>query len=357
MPRASVGIGPVRVGSGCCVALMVPLLIVMMAIFALSSALAAKQYVLKHPKREHCKAHYSKRIEKVKRREHSRIVRVRETVCVYVVPKPTAGVNGPVPAMPTSMAPEPTPMTPPPTPTTPEPTPMTPPPTPTITLRAYLDPSFVQSSSDPLVVTYSYSASATATLTGVSTSEPSLPAGILNLYSDGLLACSINAGGSITGGECPVTYKNTGIKNVVVTYSSGSTSTTATYSEDIEPYPTTTSFSIHEAGNCIDIAAISTALESEQRFRLTIYEKNRFETRDISLGGSDVIQEHLALCPIIQNGNEFDLYADKDYRTYTINLLQQTPISFIFEIEYIDLSNSQSWDSSVYSIPFKYEAY
>jgi hypothetical protein len=73
-----------------------------------------------------------------------------------------------------------------------------------VTVHDRLDPSFKQSPSNPLAVTYSFSASATEWVDG-SERPTSLPAGFLNLYSDGLLACSINVGGSVTGGECPFT--------------------------------------------------------------------------------------------------------------------------------------------------------
>ncbi len=72
------------------------------------TAIAAKQYVLKHPKHEHCKAHYVKKVETVRVRkaersvEFGRIVKIRETFCVYVAPK-TA------PAPPTPPAPVATP--------------------------------------------------------------------------------------------------------------------------------------------------------------------------------------------------------------------------------------------------------
>jgi hypothetical protein len=85
MPGASVKVGPVRVGSGCCVALVVPVLIVMVAFFALVGAASAKQYVLKHPKREHCKAHYIKKTETTKKHGH----KIKQTVCIYVAPKST----------------------------------------------------------------------------------------------------------------------------------------------------------------------------------------------------------------------------------------------------------------------------
>jgi hypothetical protein len=182
-----------------------------------------KQYVLPHPKREHCRAHYVKKVERVKVREHGRTVKVRETVCVYVAPKKTP-VKATTPAATT------------PAPTTPAPAS----PAPIVTLHSHLDPSFVQDPSNPLAVTYSYSASATETINGTPSPNPNLPTGILNLYSDGLLKCSINVGGSTTGGECPVTYSATGKHTVITTYTSGTLSATETYVEQIEPYATTT---------------------------------------------------------------------------------------------------------------------
>jgi hypothetical protein len=53
-------------------------------------ATASAQYLLKHPKHEHCRAHYIKRVEKVRHR--------RETFCVHVTPKPQIPVSEPVPA-------------------------------------------------------------------------------------------------------------------------------------------------------------------------------------------------------------------------------------------------------------------
>ena len=177
-----------------------------------AQAAPAKRYVLKHGR---CKAHYVKRREKVKRREHGKLRVVAETFCVHTVAKSK---------VPTHAQPY---------------TPATPP-TRGVALHSHLDPSFVQSPSNPLAVTYAYSASATTTNSeGTTTAEPNLPDGFLDLYSEGLLACSINVGGSTTGGECPVTYSATGTHQVIVTYSSGSLSATETYAEQIEPYATT----------------------------------------------------------------------------------------------------------------------
>jgi hypothetical protein len=191
---------------------------------------ASRQYVLKHPKHEHCKAQYIKKAETVKRRgEHGRAMKVRETLCVYVAPAKApimtttrpATVSIPMIPTPTTQAPTPTP--------TPSPSP--PAPTRTVTLHTHL--SFAQSQTNPAAVTYHYSASATVG----SEDEPNLPAGVLNLYSEGLLKCSVNVGGSIIGGECQVVYSDYGTHTVVLTYSSGSTSVTETYKEKIERPP------------------------------------------------------------------------------------------------------------------------
>jgi hypothetical protein len=67
---------------------------------------SVKQYVLKHPKREHCNAHYVKKVERVKKREHGKTVHVKETFCVYRAPMPT-----PAPVLaPASPSPAPTPV-------------------------------------------------------------------------------------------------------------------------------------------------------------------------------------------------------------------------------------------------------
>jgi hypothetical protein len=178
-----------------------------------AQAAPAKRYVLKHGR---CKAHYVKRREKVKRREHGKLRVVTETFCVHRAAKSKVPIHA-QPYTPATL------------------------PTRAVALHSHLDPSFVQSPSNPLAVTYAYSASATTTNSeGTTSAEPNLPDGFLDLYSDGLLACSINVGGSTTGGECPVTYSATGAHQVIVTYSSGSLSATETYAEQVEPYATTT---------------------------------------------------------------------------------------------------------------------
>jgi hypothetical protein len=112
MPGASVKVGPVRVGSGCCVALVVPVLVaVIVGALVFSGIAFGKQYVLKHPKREHCKAHYFKKVETIKTRVHGRIERLHKTVCVYIVPKtaPSTTPSSTSAPIPTAGAPTTTP--------------------------------------------------------------------------------------------------------------------------------------------------------------------------------------------------------------------------------------------------------
>src|SRR5437660_1655829 len=45
-------------------------------------ATASREYVLKHPKREHCRLHYIKRVKTVRTKVHGRTVKRHRTVCV-----------------------------------------------------------------------------------------------------------------------------------------------------------------------------------------------------------------------------------------------------------------------------------
>jgi hypothetical protein len=171
-----------------------------------------RQYVLHHPGREHCRAHYVKRHIKRKRRVHGRTVTLRETVCVREAPKRRA--NG------------------------------------AVKVEAKLDPAYKQSPANPLAVTYTYSASATETVEGTTIPKTDLPNGILNLYSDGLLACSKAVGGNVTGGECAVTYSALGSHAVIVTYSAGTLAGTVTEVEHIEAFSTQTTLHVSGPSEC-----------------------------------------------------------------------------------------------------------
>jgi hypothetical protein len=204
-----------------------PLLATAVAFTIPASAQAAtpKQYRLRPY--HHCKAGYARKVERVKVHRHHRTYRVRVTFCVRVVPK-----VAPKPAAPTLTAPSAV--------------------LPTgVKLHAHLDPTLVQSPNNPFAISYRYSASATRlTAPTIEAPEPSLPEGILNLYADGLLKCSINVGGSTTGGECPVT-ETMGTHTVVTTYASGQASATETSAEQVNPFPTiatTTALAITPTG-------------------------------------------------------------------------------------------------------------
>jgi hypothetical protein len=122
---------------------------------------------------------------------------------------------------------------------TPAPTTSTPAPTTTTTttpptVRAIIDPSYTQDQSNPLMVTWTYDA-------GVD--DGTLPDGTLSLtvYEHGQVAsaggCTIDVGGTITGGNCTQTLPQYGSYDVTVTYNSSSASvapSTETDTEDIE---------------------------------------------------------------------------------------------------------------------------
>lgn len=183
----------------------------------LGTALAGvpKRYVLNHPGREHCRAHYVERHIERKRRVHGRTVKLHVTVCVRKVPKqPVRRATG------------------------------------AVKLKAKLDPSFKQSPTDPLAVTYRYSATATETVKGDTVSKTDLPNGVLNLYSDGLLVCSKPVGGGVTGGECAVTYGAFGSHVVIVTYYAGTLAGTVTEVEHIQPFSTQTTLRLSGPREC-----------------------------------------------------------------------------------------------------------
>jgi hypothetical protein len=174
------------------------------------------------PKTVHCKNGYARETRNVKERRHGKTIRLRVPVCVKRKASKT------IPKMP----------------------PSSPAPQRTIKLHAHLDPSFTRDPTDPFKVTYAYSASATSeTLSdGVALDAPvepaPLPEGVLQLFSDGNLACAINVGGSTTGGECPIEYSKLGQHTVTTIYASGATSATETQVENVEAIKGTISLSV-----------------------------------------------------------------------------------------------------------------
>ena len=137
-----------------------------------------------------------------------------------------------------------------------------------------LDPTFTQGAS-PLDVTYSFSASATVN----GQPDPSLPQGILDLYSDGLLACSLNVGGSVDGGTCSVDYAALGDHQVITEYiPNGVNSVTETYSENIEAFPTT-----------LDLGAASVGaetIESDHNWAVTLSIPVSIDSQGSNPGGT-----------------------------------------------------------------------
>lgn len=161
---------------------------------ASASATTVKQY--KPKAHAACRTHYVKRREIVKEPKHGKVVKVKQTWCVYVAPKTNTPTAAAAPVF-----------------------------------AVHLDPSFTQSPTNPLEVTYTYSASATVG----GSPDASLPAGVLEFFSDGLLACSENVGGATNTGTCVVTYSEYGAHTVNTVYDSGTSSaTTGTQTEDIE---------------------------------------------------------------------------------------------------------------------------
>jgi hypothetical protein len=162
----------------------------------------------------HCPRGYVRKLVRVRERRHGHVVRVRVARCVRkkaVRPKPT------------------------------------------VSYRAGVDPTFTQSPTNPLAVTYAYSATATATVGGAATNlaaTDQLPSGILNFYSSVTpggprsLYCSTNVGGAISAASCPITYTETGTYQVTTEYiPNAASAVTETDTETIVPFGTTTSVS------------------------------------------------------------------------------------------------------------------
>jgi hypothetical protein len=113
-----------------------------------------------------------------------------------------------------------------------------------ITLRARLDPTYVQNPLSPYEVTYAFSAAATqqsfagAVPVGGETPGP-LPSGSLTLSSDGKQKCSVAVGSTIAGSHCTVLYDfELGHHTIAVTYTGGGETVTETVEEDLRPVPT-----------------------------------------------------------------------------------------------------------------------
>jgi hypothetical protein len=79
---------------------------VMAALVSSSGASTPRRYILRHPKREHCRRHYTRKVVTVKKRIHGHTKKVRRTVCVHVPRKrapstlsPQLATPAPIPAL------------------------------------------------------------------------------------------------------------------------------------------------------------------------------------------------------------------------------------------------------------------
>jgi hypothetical protein len=127
-----------------------------------------------------------------------------------------------------------------------------------VSYRARIDPSFTQSATDPMAVTYAYAADATETVGGKITDLAQigqLPAGVLNLFSatspggPASLFCSINVGGAALGGSCPITYAGPGTYAVTTQYiPNAASAVTGTDQETVSQFTTTTTLSVVQTG-------------------------------------------------------------------------------------------------------------
>jgi len=112
-----------------------------------------------------------------------------------------------------------------------------------------------------LAVTFDFSASALIQYGNLKLEPAALPTGVLELFNDGLLTCSIDVGGAVTGGSCPVTYSALGAHTVTVTYVSGEASGTETETVQIKPSTTRTTMALDGPMSCTVVGG-PTVLES-----------------------------------------------------------------------------------------------
>lgn len=191
-------------------------------------------------KAKKCRTDFVKKTEKHEVRGKG----VRYVACVYRAPtkKTVTPVINPAPVS---------------APTSQTVTPTTVAPTPSYSYSSHVDPSFVQSPSNPMDVTYTFTADATETLGAAqfdTDQQGTLPGGILDLTSDGSLACSINVGGATDGGNCFVPYTSFGTHQVITEYfPNGTTPVTETDHPDIEPFSTSVSISTPFLGSTVDV--------------------------------------------------------------------------------------------------------
>lgn len=191
----------------------------------------------------HCKAGYKSVVLK-RVREHGRTKVVRG--CKKVATVPTASPLSASPAAPAAApALTSTPTTA--TATTVVPPAETPPVTSAPELHAAIGNGFSQNPLVPDEVTWHYSVAKTQTVTseGVSQTETlPVPEGELAFFVDGKLECEIHAVGAISGSACDVDLKELGAHEVEAIFSNATESSTASRTDLIGKYPTTTNVQV-----------------------------------------------------------------------------------------------------------------
>jgi hypothetical protein len=203
-----------------------------------------------HTRSARCEVGYRAASKVVRKNGKSR----RVTVCVRSAAGASGAAEGPQAPAPTGAPPvEPVatpPVAVPPIETPPGTTPpVETPPGPTNTgpeVHAAIRQGFSQNPLLPDEVTWHYSASATQTVTanGVEQTESiPLPEGRLVFFVDGQLDCEIQAGGAIAGSACTVSLQQLGAHEVEAIFS-GKTSSTATRTDYIPKYPTSTNLQV-----------------------------------------------------------------------------------------------------------------
>jgi hypothetical protein len=114
-------------------------------------------------------------------------------------------------------------------------------------LNALIGTGFSQNPLVPDEVTWHYSVAKTQTVTseGVTKTEAlPVPEGELAFFVDGKLECEIHAVGAITGSACTVDLKQLGAHEVEAIFSNATESSTASRTDLVGKYPTTTSVQV-----------------------------------------------------------------------------------------------------------------
>jgi hypothetical protein len=124
------------------------------------------------------------------------------------------------------------------------------PPGATVHYGAEVNPTFTQSPTDPLRVSYQATATASIIEDGQFVPVASLPAGQLEIFSSVGQICSLPVGGTVASGSCSTTFATFGSYGVVANYVvNGGTYVSVILSDDVQPFATTTVAGISGGGS------------------------------------------------------------------------------------------------------------